>query len=39
MTSLRQRGSSDGHINILRGEIRQTKIYTKGEGQTDTYIY
>jgi hypothetical protein len=22
-----------------RGEIRRTNIYTKGEDQTDTYIY
>ena len=24
---------------MLRGEIRRTHIYTKGEDQTDTYIY
>ena len=32
-------GRSDGHIYILRGKIRRTHIYTKGEDQTDTYIY
>ena len=39
MTSLRQRGRSDGHIYILREKIRRTHKYTNGEDQTDTYIY
>jgi hypothetical protein len=42
-------GRSDGHIYTIRlsnrpplkqrGKIRRTHIYTKGEDQTDTYIY
>ena len=32
-------GRSDGHIYILRGEIRRTNIYTKGGDQMDKYIY
>ena len=32
-------GRSDGQIYILRGEIRRTHIYTKGEDQTDKCIY
>ena len=32
-------GRSDGQIYPLRGKIRRTNIYTKGEDQTDKYIY
>ena len=39
MTSLKNKGGSDGHIHILRGKIRRTHKNTKGEDQTDTYIY
>ena len=32
-------GRSDEQIYILRVEIRRTNISTKGEDQTDKYIY